>query len=282
MSTLQTVTAATIAMGFMTACASTSPPQELVAARSAYNQASHGPAANLDPADLHVARQTLDAAEQAFAQDTDAQETRDLAYTAERRAETASVRADAVRAIRQRDQALAQMSANQSAQVALTSAQLQRTQQALTAEQQRTADAERRAAEATSDLARLGSVKQDARGTVITLSGSVLFASNKADILPTGRSRLNDVADALLKQDSSTKILVEGFTDSRGGADLNQDLSQRRAESVRAYLIKRGVHSDQLSAEGMGAADPIADNATAEGRANNRRVELVVQRAGKQ
>jgi outer membrane protein OmpA-like peptidoglycan-associated protein len=112
---------------------------------------------------------------------------------------------------------------------------------------------------------------------VITLSGSVLFASNKADMLPAGRAKLDDVANALTKDAPTGKIVVDGYTDSRGSDALNQDLSQRRAETVRAYLVARGVPTDRITAQGMGAADPIADNASAEGRADNRRVELVVQ-----
>jgi len=114
---------------------------------------------------------------------------------------------------------------------------------------------------------------------VITLSGSVLFASNKADVLPAAHAKLDDVANALAKQDPESKIVVQGYTDSRGSDALNQDLSQRRAETVRAYLVSRGVASDRITAQGMGAANPIADNGSAEGRADNRRVEIVVQNA---
>jgi outer membrane protein OmpA-like peptidoglycan-associated protein len=72
-------------------------------------------------------------------------------------------------------------------------------------------------------------------------------------------------------------MLVEGFTDSHGDASFNQDLSQRRAESVREYLVRRGIASTRVTARGLGFTQPIADNATAEGRAYNRRVEIVVQ-----
>jgi OOP family OmpA-OmpF porin len=80
-----------------------------------------------------------------------------------------------------------------------------------------------------------------------------------------------------MKNESSAAFVVQGYTDSRGSDALNQDLSQRRAEAVRAYLVRRGVPSDRITAQGMGASNPIADNDTAEGRADNRRVELVVQ-----
>jgi len=267
-----------------TGCASTLPPPELVAARNAYNHAATGPASQFDPADLHSAQETLAAAETSFNKDPSSQNTKDIAYTAERRSEIAAARGDAIKSLRQRDVVVAQSSANQTAQVQLTSAalgranqQLSSQQQALATERQRTADAEARAAQAAADLARIATVKQEARGMVITLSGSVLFASSKSDMLPAARSKLNDVANALMQQDPQSKIVVQGYTDSSGSSSLNQDLSQRRAEAVRAYLVSRGVPSERISAQGMGAGNPIADNTSAEGRANNRRVEIVVQ-----
>jgi outer membrane protein OmpA-like peptidoglycan-associated protein len=266
-----------------TGCASVAPP-ELVAARSAYNDAAHGAAGRLDPADLHTAKETLEAAEQSFARDGDSQDTKDIAYTAERRAEVATARADALGSIHQRDAVVAQMNANEASQVQLTSAALGRAnqqlatqKQELAANEQRTSDAERQAAQATADLMRIASVRRDARGMVITLSGSVLFASGKADVLPAARTKLQDVANALMKQSAGGKIVVQGYTDSRGSDSLNQALSQRRAETVRASLVSHGVPSDRVSAEGEGAANPVADNASPEGRADNRRVEIVVQ-----
>ena len=114
---------------------------------------------------------------------------------------------------------------------------------------------------------------------VITLSGSVLFASAKSDLLPDAQAKLNDVAKALSEQDPDAKIVVEGHTDSQGGAAFNQDLSQRRAESVRGYLISHGLAADRVTSQGFGPTRSIADNSSPEGRANNRRVEIVVQPA---
>jgi outer membrane protein OmpA-like peptidoglycan-associated protein len=112
---------------------------------------------------------------------------------------------------------------------------------------------------------------------VITLSGSVLFASAKSDVLPDAYTKLADVAKALSEQDSDAKILVEGYTDSQGGASYNLELSQRRADSVRSFLVSHGIASDRVTAQGFGLTSPIADNGTPEGRADNRRVEIVVQ-----
>jgi OOP family OmpA-OmpF porin len=84
-------------------------------------------------------------------------------------------------------------------------------------------------------------------------------------------------AVASLKRYPQLKVEVAGYTDSVGNPDHNVDLSQRRAESVRDFLIEEGIPAEGLSAKGFGPADPIADNATAEGRAANRRVELHIR-----
>jgi outer membrane protein OmpA-like peptidoglycan-associated protein len=271
-----------------TGCATAEAPQDLVTARSAYDRASHGVAAQLDPADLHLAKETLDTAEKSFADNGDTQETRDDAYTADRRTQIAESRARSIQADQAKAAVTAQMNANQTATVRTTSAALGRANQALASQGQQLQDetqrrqaADARAAQLAADLARIGSVKQEPRGMVITLSGSVLFASAKSDVLPDADAKLNDVAKALAEQDPDAKIVVEGYTDSQGGASYNQDLSQRRADSVRTYLISQGVSSDRITSQGFGLARPIADNASPEGRANNRRVEIVVQPTAK-
>jgi outer membrane protein OmpA-like peptidoglycan-associated protein len=282
-----------------TSCAA-SAPKELLNARSAYDRASNGPAAQLNPTDLHSAKQTLDVAEHSFAEQGNTQETRDLAYTAERRAQTAEARSEGIQADRVKEQTLTAMQAAQATMVTETSAALARAKselgaqgqelkaqgQALRTERERReeaeksrADAEKRAAAAMAALAGAATVKQEARGIVITLSGGVLFTTNEATLLPSAQTKLNSVADALTKQDPEARIVVEGHADSQGAAAHNQDLSQRRAEAVRAYLISRGVAADRLTAQGFGVTRPIADNASAEGRANNRRVEIVIQPA---
>jgi outer membrane protein OmpA-like peptidoglycan-associated protein len=170
---------------------------------------------------------------------------------------------------------MAQMDAIRDQQVRITSAELgAATQQN---ERQRRADAEHRAAMATADLQRIASVKQDARGMVITLTGGVLFETAKADLLPSAQAKLSEVADALTKQDPDSRIIVQGYTDSQGNLSFNQDLSQRRAESVRTYLVSHGIAADRVTAQGFGPSNPIASNASPEGRADNRRVEIVVQ-----
>jgi len=78
------------------------------------------------------------------------------------------------------------------------------------------------------------------------------------------------------------KLTIEGHTDSQGSSAFNQDLSQRRANAVRSYIISRGYPSDLVVAQGIGKDRPVADNTSPEGRANNRRVEIIIDRSPKQ
>lgn len=267
----------------MAGCGTTAPPSELVDARAAYSRAAAGPAAQLDPADLHTAKESLDAAERQFADESDSPGTKDTAYVALRRAELAESRARVITAEKQKAEIAAQAQANQAQALQTTSAQLGAAKNALNVqgealqnEQQRRIDAEKRAAQAAADLAKIASVKQEARGMVITLSGAVLFETAKWQLIGTAQTKLNDVADALTKQDKDSTMVVEGYTDSQGALAMNNELSQKRADAVRTYLISRGISADRITAKGMGPANPIADNASPEGRANNRRVEIIV------
>ncbi len=105
------------------------------------------------------------------------------------------------------------------------------------------------------------------------------FTNQEAVLLPDAQRRLDQVAQALLAT-KEKKIVIAGYTDSRGKDSYNLDLSRRRAEAVRSYIVSRGYDSDLISAEGMGPANPVSDNTSAEGRANNRRVEIVVKNKG--
>ncbi len=265
-------------------CAAAVPPQDLVNARTAFHRASNGPAQQLDPAGMHSAKDQLDLAEASFAENGDTQGTRDQSYLAVRKTQLAEVVASTMQSNQAKEGIVGAMHADEKTTVARTSAELARKKSqlstqgvALADERSRREEAEMRAAQAAADLAKFAKVKQEPRGMVITLSGSVLFASGKTDLLPAARVKLNEVADALNKQDPHSKIVVEGHTDSKGTASYNQDLSQRRAEAVRDYLVQRGIDKDRISAQGFGFDRSIADNASAEGRANNRRVEIVVQ-----
>jgi outer membrane protein OmpA-like peptidoglycan-associated protein len=126
-------------------------------------------------------------------------------------------------------------------------------------------------------LSKIAQVKEEQRGVVITLDGQVLFVTGKAELLPIARDRLNEVAKSLKELDDDKLVSIEGFTDSRGADDMNQKLSQDRANAVRDYLASQGVKAEKLRAIGRGEANPVASNDTPEGRANNRRVEIVIQ-----
>lgn len=104
-----------------------------------------------------------------------------------------------------------------------------------------------------------------------------------AILFPTGKATLSQAADAALsrvaynlKQFPDTDVTVVGFTDNTGSVQLNQNLSEQRAQSVVNYLESQGIPASRLKAVGMGENDPIASNATAEGRAQNRRVEMYI------
>lgn len=142
----------------------------------------------------------------------------------------------------------------------------------------RAGEAERRRYEALLDLDRLittvTEIRDTPRGLVIVL-GEGLFASGQFTLSPRARSEIEAIA-AVLAQYEDNRIAVEGHTDSVGSEVANQRLSERRAETVRAALIGRGVAPSRIEMAGFGQGVPVADNATAEGRARNRRVEITI------
>jgi outer membrane protein OmpA-like peptidoglycan-associated protein len=113
-----------------------------------------------------------------------------------------------------------------------------------------------------------------ARGLVVNMS-DVLFDSGKYTLRPLAREKLAKISGIVLAY-PSLKLAIEGNTDSVGSEELNQSLSEQRAEGVRSYLTQQGVPESSTSARGFGKNQPIASNETADGRQQNRRVELVV------
>jgi outer membrane protein OmpA-like peptidoglycan-associated protein len=111
--------------------------------------------------------------------------------------------------------------------------------------------------------------------TKIELKQTVFFATNRATIKPKSFALLNDVAQAM-QDNPKIKVEIQGHTDSQGKDAKNLKLSQKRAESVRTYLTKKGVTGDRMIPKGYGENVPIADNRTSQGRAQNRRVEFVI------
>lgn len=112
------------------------------------------------------------------------------------------------------------------------------------------------------------------RGMVLTL-GDVLFDVNKADLKPAGIRTVQRLSDFMLQYEDR-RVRVEGYTDSTGAESYNQDLSERRAMSVRDALIAEGVARSRVEVIGYGEAYPVASNDTSAGRQQNRRVEIVI------
>jgi len=283
---------AVVALGTLAGCGKEAlPPQALVSARQAYQDAAASPAAELAPAKLDTAKQALTQAENAWQEDPKAKEaeTLTLAYIAERRALTAQALGEAAKARQDRVKLdeeymeLQEKRANMTAEelervrerLAITSQKAAQSEAELEKERAARAEAEKKLSAAVASLAEMASVKEEARGMVITLNGAVLFTTGKYELLPIAKSKLDEVAKALQEQ-GFKKIVIEGHTDSRGNAADNDKLSERRATSVKDHLVSQGLDASKIQAVGLGASRPVATNDTPEGRANNRRVELIV------
>jgi len=282
----------------LVACGTAAPPKELVEAREAYHRAEGGAATTMVPAELHVARESLDAAEKAFGDSPDSSDTIDKSYIALRKAQRAEALGNAAVSIQERAASLKEAGLTQEEILARTNAKLKNTESELEKERDRLAKeqanlakekevsaaeraariaAEKKAQDAMDALAKSLAVKNEARGTVITLSGGVVFATGLSTILPGAQAQLNQVADAL-KSQAEHHFTVEGHTDNQGNDKINDELSSQRANAVRDYLIVRVVSANAITATGYGSKRPVGDNRTAEGRAMNRRVEIIVDK----
>jgi outer membrane protein OmpA-like peptidoglycan-associated protein len=135
---------------------------------------------------------------------------------------------------------------------------------------------ERQAAKLRADTAGTGvQVVQQGNNITLAMPGNITFATNSADLNASFYPILDKVSTTLVQYDQ-TMVEVAGHTDSTGGAAYNQALSERRAQSVAAYLTSRGVRGARLIVVGDGENHPIASNETPEGRQQNRRVELTI------
>ena len=285
--------------GLVSSCATVA-PNELVDARNAYSASSNGLASQLTPTDLHDAKTVLDQANSEFERNGDSLAVRDTAYVALRKVELADAKARTEADHRAIAEAVKQGVVVRDNQVKSSQAALAETREALrgerSANEAQGAELERTASQLASesdarmatqtkldaamkDLHTIASVREETRGVVITLSGSVIFASGGYALLETAKTKLDQVAEALKEQSEEKRMTIEGHTDSIGSAAANQQLGQNRANAVRDYLVGRGVDGTKLIAVGMGSTRPILDNSNAENRANNRRVEIVIKPA---
>lgn len=268
-----TMTAGGVIACMMIAGCASAPPPELKNARTAYQDAAQAPGAPMAQTDVYEAKKWLDRAELSFNEDGDAPETRDLAYVASRKALVAKANANTAIAMQQKQIAMQEAQRWREQQVATMRGEKGKLEEQLESERRARTAAEQKTAEALGKISGLTSTLEE-RGLVLTISGSVLFATGKSELMPAARKRLDDVAAALKDDQRSLKII--GHTDSVGSDEKNMELSRKRAESVRTYLITHGMPENRVTAEGEGESHPIADNKTAEGRANNRRVEIVL------
>ena len=140
----------------------------------------------------------------------------------------------------------------------------------LQAEQQKTQEELRKT------LSQLASVREEARGLIVTLPGSIYFDVDKSDVKPAMRARLTEIARALATVPQQ-KVLIEGHTDSDGTSEYNLQLSRLRSDSVRSVLVAGGVAPERVESQGYGETRPVATNNTSAGKAQNRRVELVLE-----
>jgi outer membrane protein OmpA-like peptidoglycan-associated protein len=265
------------------------PPKALADARAEYVHAKDGIAMQLDPTDVHEADLALQRAERAWQDSPNDPNTIDLAVIAHRRALIAQSEAAAIQAQKETEQAKRDADLAKTTQLQATRGQLNQSQQALGAtqmqlqqqqatmaeQQQKLRDMEAKLTEARDTIAKIASVKDDDRGMVITLQGEVLFKTGKWDLKPAAMAKLDQIAQALKGKEQP--IAVYGYTDNVGTRDINDMLSQSRAASVRDYLVNRGIPQDLITAQGKGPDEPVADNGSLEGRAQNRRVEIVVR-----
>lgn len=123
------------------------------------------------------------------------------------------------------------------------------------------------------ELKEVANARRTEDGILVDLKSSLLFSSNSAVLRPAAVEQIAKLGDILVKYPHD-RIRIQGHTDSTGSAAYDEALSLRRAEAVRDVLASRGVSQRQMLVEGAGASNPIADNSTPEGRAENRRVEL--------
>lgn len=252
------------AAAIVAGCSSLPQNEALTDAHNSYNNARiNSKASTLAELEMKQASDTLDKADRALNDDEDTEMIDHLAYMA-----------------RQQVAIALETAKQKSAEISINQAGSQRNEVRLEA---RTAEVDAAQRQTANDQALIAkqkilidqlNAKQTARGLVITL-GDVLFRTNRAQLEAAGLRDIDKLAD-FLKQYPAYKVLVEGYTDSRGSDDMNQELSDRRAYAVRTALVAANVDSNQISTRGYGEAYPVASNDSSANRRLNRRVEIVL------
>ena len=287
---VKTLVATTVASVLLAACAvAPLKPDGAAEARSKLTQLQSDPnLTNRAPLAIKEADAAVRAAEQP---QTDKELGAHLVYLADRKVEIARAQADTSLAEDQRAALSAQRekarldARTREADVAegkIASARAEGAQQKVEADRARdeagaanlaAANSEQQKVELQRQIDELHAKPTD-RGLVVTL-GDVLFASGKADVMSGAAGNLDRLAAFLNKYPDRT-VIIEGYTDNVGSEQYNQGLSERRADSVKSYLAGQGIGSIRLSASGKGESSAVADNSSASGRQQNRRVEVVI------
>ena len=294
----------------LVACASSNTTPQLADARAAYDRAEDSQAARHNPALLERARIALDRAEMAHDEDPGSAREARLAERAEARANAAMRHTHATQSARAewRERTAAEQAEERAedraeaaearaedraeARAEVADARVEANAEHARLERERIAAADRdpatrpatkaeqrKAASALQNLGPVANVKEEPRGVVITLSGSLLFPTGEEEMSPIARQNLDQVAHALAQQPADTTFQIEGHTDDSGSDKQNQQLASERAKAVADHLINAGIEPSRIRVVGRGESQPVANNDTPEGRAANRRVEIVV--AGK-
>lgn len=240
----------TVSAVYLTACSSTPENEQLNAARAGYDTLkANSKAGTLATVELKDADDAIKRADAALEEDADDETTKHKIYLAAQRV------------------AIAEQAYNRKlAEQTLAETNEQRDKLQLAA---RTAEADRAKA-ALKDL----QAKQTDRGIVMTL-GDVLFDTGKSTLKPGG-ARVVDKLAGYLQENPERKVAVEGFTDAVGSEEYNLELSERRAEAVKAALVRSGTDPGRVATQGYGEEYPVAGNESSSGRQLNRRVEIVL------
>jgi outer membrane protein OmpA-like peptidoglycan-associated protein len=243
---------------------SAGPNADLARARTSLQQATQTPGiTEYAPVQLREAQQTYDQAEQNWEEEGDREETSHRAYLVEQQAGIAVALAQQKAA-----EAQAKQLAEQRDQVRLSARTREAEQAHLEAQEAKT-----RAQQLEQELAALNAKDTD-RGLVMTLDPT-LFEFNKTTLKPGAMNNLYPLV-TFLRERPERRVSIEGHTDSVGSDSYNLDLSQRRADAVRDFLVRNGVQPEQITTRGYGKSFPIASNDTEAGRLQNRRVEIVI------